>query len=88
MLWFSKSCPKVRTYAMTKVGEVFFSQIIAFFEGSFLLLLMMGTINIKLVSEGKAVDNISNSTAVWTLIACAVYLASLSAFLIYSRNSL
>ena len=71
MTLLSKRCPKVNKWSKKKFGEIFFNAILAFIDGTFLVIVLMAVINIKASIDQKVPYDTS---FVLSIISLLVYI--------------
>ena len=78
------SCVKIRSCSRSKLNEFFFNGILAFIDGTFLVLIFMGMINLQMEKEGYVEKNDSYWCAMVALIICGLEMICVPIF--FKRN--
>ena len=72
----------MRQFGHNQVNSCFFNGVLAFIDGTFLVLIVMGFINVDIVSEGIIDINFSFWLAVISLIVCFVEMVGVVYFFV------
>ena len=72
---------KCKKWAQKKMNAIVFNSLLAFIDGTFLLIVMGAAINIKLVSDGQLSANFSFYVSIFGLTICILELISTAIFL-------
>ena len=76
-----KKCNKTRKWADEKLKTIFCNGILAFFEGTLLIFLVMSSINIKKARKDEAPSTLSLTTVIVILISCLLYFMAITGIL-------
>lgn len=83
MIWKGSCCKsKVRTFGHNQVKSCFFNGLLAFIDGTFLVLIMMSIINVEKASQGVISKDLSFWLALITLIICLAEMIGVTYFFV------